>query len=44
MQGSSYFLDGQLLGDNQMKSSGDGVNVRVDLGRFGNDGLSGRRP
>src|SRR5207244_6176713 len=30
------------LRDNQVKSSGDEVNVRIDLGSFGNDGLYSR--
>jgi len=39
MQGSGYFLDSRVLRDNQVKSSGDEVNVRIDLGSLGNDGL-----
>ena len=42
MQGSGYLFDSRVLRDNQVKSSGDEVNVRIDLGSFGNDGLYSR--
>src|SRR3984893_18926968 len=42
MQGGDYFFDGGVLSHDQVKSARDEVNVRIDLRRFGNDGLDSR--